>query len=126
MKNNGYIIHSIALQETWLSEPKTHLPSLENKIKGYNFMHEASRLSRHTGVAFYLMSDFSCDILHCPQGVSVMNTVEHRVIKVYTPDKNIVLCNVYRPPRNNYECFNTCNEMELVLDHIESNENTVV
>ena len=119
MKNKDYTIHCIALQETWLTEHNTHMPSLS--IDGYEFVNVPCKLSRHSGVAFYVISDYKLEVVNNQQTCS---TFEYLTIKVLTPNKNIILTNVYRPPKNNLANFN--DEMESLLDTTQTFDNVIV
>jgi len=117
MSDNGYIIHCLALQETWLNEQTLHLPSLH--INGYNFIYKPCRLSRHSGVAFYLLSEYKFDLI---SNTDVdYETFESLDIKVALPSTNIILSNTYRPPRNNQSLF--LSELEGHLDKIKQSGN---
>ena len=90
-KNKGYIIHIIALQETWLTDNNVHLSSL--KIDGYNFVFAPCSLSRHSGVAFYIHTDFAYNIVN---EVCDNTTFESLTINVQLSTENLVISNVYR------------------------------
>jgi len=119
LHDSGYTIHCIALQETWITESNLHIPSLN--INGYDLVHQPCRLSSHSGVAFYLDSNFSYQLTDHP---FLPDTFETLSIKVNLPNKSILLSNVYRPPRPNIEVFNR--EIEILLDVLKGYENIML
>jgi len=119
LSTKGYTIHVIAIQEHWLSDNNIHHTSLH--IEGYQFIYQPCILTNHSGVAFYLHSDFAHKRITCMQN---MTTFELITIQLQLPSYNLTICNVYRPPRDNYIEFN--NELGMLLENVKSSENLVL
>jgi len=116
MNDKGYTVHCIAIQETWLCENNVLLPHLE--IHGYNFVYSPCRISRHSGVAFYLLSQFSYEIV--PNNTE-FETFECITLKVSSSKDKFIISNIYRPPRDNLNVFNT--ELEMLLELTKHQDN---
>jgi len=86
---------AIILQETWLSngDITSHL-----NIPGYNLLSKGKVVSAHGGLAIYLDQDFSYkEIVFPDSDIFEFQAVE---ISKQQNSKKVILCNVYRPPRD--------------------------
>ena len=111
-------IEAICLQETWISDahPIAHL-----NIENYNFISKPCKASRHGGLAIYLKNDIKFDLININESPS--NIWEGQFIKIHVSDNtNLILGNIYRPPRDNienYQCF--IEEFENVIKSFDNN-----
>ena len=89
---------AICLQETWLKGPNPDT-SLYN-IPNYTAISLGATCSSHGGLTIYLHNSFQYRILDL---YTPSNIWEGQFIEIYGPNipKKIVLCNIYRPPRDN-------------------------
>ena len=78
-------------------------------------------LSRHSGVTFYIHTDFAYNIVN---EVCDNTTFESLTINVQLSTENIVISNVYRPPRDNYGLFN--DELDKYLNHLSPFESIIM
>jgi hypothetical protein len=104
LKADNCIFDAICVQETWLSDTMT---TQCLHIEGYTLINQPCLLTSRSGLAIYLFEEFAYNILDIPP--SETGTWEGQFIQVtYSPNKNIVLGNIYRPPRDiieNYQNF---------------------
>ena len=114
MNEKSFQFNVLCLQETWLNE--TSCFSLLD-IEDYNFI---PLFSAHGGLAFYLHKKYMFKKLP----IYVQSEVwEGLFIEIsgHTLNKNIIIGNIYRPPRDRNENYQTfINELTPILSGLES------
>ena len=117
MNEKSFQFDVLCLQETWLNE--TSCFSLLD-IEDYNFIPQSSLCSAHGGLAFYLHKKYMFKKLP----IYVQSEVwEGLFIEIsgHTLNKNIIIGNIYRPPRDRNENYQTfINELTPILSGLES------
>ena len=99
LRDLSFEFGAICLQECWLSETQelSHL-----YIEGYSCISQIGNIGRKGGLMIFLHNDYSYDVL-----VDVKDSTisEGQVIEIKSKNlkKNIILSNIYRPPRNSNE-----------------------
>jgi exonuclease III len=110
LENASCTLSAICLQETWLhNDSDTSLLQLDN----YNFISKVRSCSAHGGVAIYLHNKFEYRILDHSSRSNIWDGVfielhEKRNVRNFHNVKKLIICNIYRPPRNiieNYSAF---------------------
>ena len=108
----------ICLQETWLND--TH-PIAHLNIEHYNLISKPCKASRHGGLAIYLKNDIHYEVINVHESPS--NIWEGLFIKIHLSENtNLVLGNIYRPPKDNienYQCF--IEEFENITKSFDNN-----
>ena len=107
---------AICLQECWLSDTQdlSHL-----YIEGYTCISVIGNISRKGGLIIFLHNDYSYDIL-----VNVKDSTiwEGQVIEIRSKNlkRNIILSNIYRPPRNSNENISSfINELWSIISSFD-------
>ena len=99
LRDLSFEFGAICLQECWLSDTQdlSHL-----YIEGYTCISQIGNIGRKGGLIIFLHNDYSYDIL-----VNVKDSTiwEGQVIEIRSKNlkRNIILSNIYRPPRNSNE-----------------------
>ena len=101
--SKGIEFHAICLQECWVSNPD--ISTLQ--IKGYNCIVKKQTASKKGGLIIYLQEDYDYEIIDNKYDKEIW---ECQMIKVHgnNLNKNIILGNIYRPPKettNFHEIF---------------------
>ena len=111
LRMNNCQFQAICLQETWLG---SHHDTSTLEIDNYNLILKPHKASRHGGLAIYLEDSIQYEIIDIEE--SPTNVWEGLFIKVTLNDRKFVLGNVYRPPRDNLENYQSfTNEFENVI-----------
>ena len=117
MNDKSFQFDVLCLQETWLNENSCF--SLFD-FKDYNFVPQSSLCSAHDGLAFYLHKKYVFKKL--PINVQ-FEVWEDLFIEIsgHTINKNIIIGNIYRPPQDRNENYQTfINELTPILSGLES------
>lgn len=120
--------HAICLQETWLTDD-FDLSQLQ--LEGYNLISKGKVASRHGGVAIYLKDSFNYNILSYSSAAKIwdglfLEIVINESFSQTKTRKTIILGNIYRPPRDNVENYNTFTcEIEQILHSLQINNKDV-
>ena len=105
-RNSHVDISALCLQETWLSDTSdTSLLQLD----GYNLISRGKACSGHGGVAIYLRNEFTYDILEI-EGSDDYDALFISVKLNSSFNKQVIIGNIYRPPRCNIESINDFSE----------------
>ena len=117
MNEKSFQFDVLCLQETWLNETIS-FSSLD--IEDYNFIPQSSLCSAHGGLVFYLHKKYMLKKLP----IYIQSEVwEGLFIEISgrTLNKNIIIGNIYRPPRDRNENYKTfINELTPILSGLES------
>jgi len=119
----------ICLQETWLTDD--HNVSLF-QLDGYAFIHRARASSSHGGVAIYLRKDLEYKILPINGDQEIWDglfiEVSVNTNQTHNGRQNIVIGNIYRPPRENVENYVTFTSQieELLLTTFQSSKEVII
>ena len=129
LESSSCTLSSICLQETWLkNDSDTSLLQLEN----YNFISKGSSCSTHGGVAVYLHKKFDYQILdfHSHSGIWDGLFIELNIkqsINQTENTKKLIIGNIYRPPRNLVENYNTfINEITEITYDLQRRKGEIV
>jgi hypothetical protein len=112
---NGCSFDIICLQETWLKDGSdTSLLQLD----GYKSIYQCCKSTMHGGLAIYVKNDIKYEII--PLYPSPSNLWEGLFIKLtVTHNKLVTIGNIYRPPRNSIEEYQTfIDEIDDVMKHL--------
>jgi len=104
---NDIYFSAICLQETWLKD-ESDFSLLQ--IPGYSVIHKSSSCSLHGGVAIYLRDSFSYTELDLDESSEVWDGLFIKVEinnRSNRNSKRLVLGNIYRPPRDIIDNYNT-------------------
>ena len=126
--NSSCHIDALCLQETWLSDNSD--TSLFD-IDGYTLISKGKASSRHGGVAIYLSDNFCFKILPFESRsniwdglfIEIHETVDH----VIGNKKKLIIGNIYRPPRNrvdNYQTF--IEEINEIMSDLQRQRQEVI
>ena len=126
-QRNNISISAICLQETWLSD-QDDVSLLQ--LEGYTLISKGKSCSAHGGVAIYLHNRFKYSVISFPQS----NVWDGLAIKVNEDisrtgtitQKNIILGNIYRPPRQNVENIKTFSKEVVQLFNVLQHYKQVV
>lgn len=104
----------MALQETWLSN--NHDVSLF-QLDGYNLLYRPCSSSTHGGVAIYLRGNIEYKVLSISSNSNIWDGLfVEIIINNENVNRKVIIANIYRPPREtieNYETF--VNEIENII-----------
>jgi hypothetical protein len=118
--------HAICVQETWLNDT-SDLSLLQ--LDGYNFISKGKSASQHGGVGIYLKKHFKYKILTINSQANIWDGlfIEVDINEVGSlSSKSLVIGNLYRPPRENLENYNTfCQELEHILHQFQQTSKEV-
>ena len=122
LRETDFEFSAICLQECWINE--THLINLD--IDGYTCIQQPGNLGRKSGLVIYLNDKYRYDI-KCQYNKSL--TWEGQFIQIAgdTMNKNIILGNIYRPPResnDNYSDF--FEELKTMLSNYEHTNSELI
>ena len=120
-RNSGCEISAFCLQETWLGEDyDTSLLQIE----GYTLISQGKICSSHAGLAIYLNNKYNTFKVFDKSNIWESQFLE---ITYQTMTKTIILGNVYRPPKDineNYQTF--IDEFANKLVYLNNNRNEVI
>jgi hypothetical protein len=121
---NNITISAFCFQETWLSnECDTSLLQLEN----YNLITKGKACSAHGGVAIYLHKCFSYEIIQINEsphwdGLVISVNINSFMSNSHS-SKQIVIANMYRPPRSNVESIKMfSDEITQLFDNLQNSK----
>lgn len=123
LRDNNCTFSAIVLQETWLSDNSdTSLYNLDD----YNMISQGKICSNHSGLTIYLHKTFQYRHLNIVNNASDWDS---QFIEIYgnALPKNIIIGNIYRPPRehnSDHETF--LNEFAPVLSNLSNLNKEVV
>jgi hypothetical protein len=111
---SNYYFDIICLQETWIGD--NHDVSLF-QLADYTFLHKSSCCSTHGGVAIYLRQNLEYKILSLNGTDGIWDGLFIEVnLSNYSRKKNVVIGNIYRPPRDSIDNYNTfINDFDEIL-----------
>ena len=116
LRDLSFEFGAICLQECWLSDTQdlSHL-----YIEGYTCISQIGNIGRKGGLIIFLHNDYSYDIL-----VNVKDSTiwEGQVIEIRSKNlkRNIILSNIYRPPRNSNEnIYSFIDELRSIISSFE-------
>jgi hypothetical protein len=93
LKQNNIKLGAICLQETWLVEDADMTLF---QIPDYNCITQGKYCSAHGGLAIYLHHDYLYEKIILPEKSEIW---EGLIVKIINKNgKNILICNIYRPP----------------------------
>ena len=124
LKSNGYKFSAICLQETWLSsDSDTSL----FKIDGYKLTSQGKMCSSHGGLAIYINEKFNFSTIDLNINSQIW---EGQFIEIENieSNKSLILGNVYRPPNNTNNLYQSfTNEFIPILENLQrSNRETII
>ena len=124
LKSNGYKFSAICLQETWLSsDSDTSL----FKIDGYKLTSHGKMCSSHGGLAIYINEKFNFSTIDLNINSQIW---EGQFIEIENieSNKSLILGNVYRPPNNTNNLYQSfTNEFIPILENLQrSNRETII
>ena len=115
LKSNGYEFSAICLQETWLSsDSDTSL----FKIDGYKLTSQGKMCSSHGGLAIYINEKFNFSTIDLNINSQIW---EGQFIEIENieSNKSLILGNVYRPPNNTNNLYQSfTNEFIPILENL--------
>ena len=123
--SNGNKLSAICLQETWLTAD-SDCSLLQ--LPGYTLIHRGKSCSAHGGVAIYLDENFRYEISNIDSDTNIWDGM---LIKISTNqgnmDRKLILCNIYRPPRNTREDVKTfIKELDPILSSLRNYNNVFI
>ena len=122
-RNGGCEISAFCLQETWLGEDyDTSLLQIE----GYTLISQGKICSSHAGLAIYLNNKYKYKTVEVFEKSNIWES-QFLEITYQTMTKTIILGNVYRPPKDineNYQTF--IDEFANKLVYLNNNRNEVI
>ena len=128
-KNNNITVSAFCLQETWLSdESDTSLLQLED----YNLISKGKACSAHGGVAIYLHKSLNYEILQINEsqnwdGLAISVSVNSSSSNMNTSSKQVVIANIYRPPRSNVNSIKMfSDEIVQLFSRLQNFKNVVI
>jgi hypothetical protein len=125
-RRNNFEFSAICLQETWL-DGDADLSLFQ--IPGYTCLAKGTRCSPHGGLIIYLLNTYQYQICDLPIESESWEGLCIKIISNGKNDKNIYLCNLYRPPRNvltiDYMA-NYNNELNTVFSNIDKSKSDVI
>ena len=119
-KQNDLTINAFCLQETWLSDDSdTSLLQLED----YNLITKGKACSAHGGVGIYLHKSFDYEVLH----ITESENWDGIAISVNVNSKQVIIINIYRPPRSSVEAIKMfSDEITDLFDNFKNSKNVIV
>ena len=124
---NNLHFSAICIQETWL-KMDSDLSLLQ--VPGYNLIHKACSCSSHGGVAVYLKDCFNYNVLEATEVSEIYDGIFLKVNTTNTnsgSNKQLVIGNIYRPPRDNLDNYNTfIEQIDNMLSSFQQSNNEVV
>jgi hypothetical protein len=120
--------HAICLQETWLSDD-SDLSLLQ--LNGYKFISKGKSSSQHGGVGIYLKDYLKFTVITIDSRAKIWDGLFIEVdINEYVSSgskKSVIIGNIYRPPRDNLENYNTfLAEIEQILHNFQRTNKDVI
>ena len=119
-EQNGKIFHAITIQESWLDNST----SMNIDIEGYDSILQGKYCGNKGGLVTYIKSDFTAKKLDiCPKSDSweaLFVDIRHEETNF-----NLILGNIYKPPRDNNNNDNIdkfMKELNPVLDTLDSKQ----
>lgn len=123
LKDKNNYFSAICLQETWLHDESV-LSLLE--ITDYNLISQSFRCTTHGGLAIYLHKNYNHKNIQIAQYSDVWES-QFLEISGETLKGKLTLGNIYRPPRDNLQNYNTfINEFSNVLQQLQRSSNEVI
>ena len=112
------------MQETWLSsESDTSLFELH----GYNFVSVGKFCSAHSGLGIYISDDYNFKVMNMHEQSMLWDGMFVEISGQSLNDKKIMLGNIYRPPRNIIDDYNTFfSELVPILTQLNKSKTEVV
>ena len=123
LKSKGYEFDAICLQETWLSDDSDI--SLY-QIQGYNLISQGKICSEHGGLAIYVSTKLNFNVINMNINSQIW---EGQFIEISNmePNKLIIIGNVYRPPNNTNDIYQTfTNEFTPILENLQNKNREVI
>ena len=123
---SGCYFSVVCLQETWLSE--LHDTSLL-EIQGYNLVVRHSSCSVHGGVCYYIKKELIWKSIDINDNPAVWDGLFIEILSSNTCDiqKKIILGNIYRPPRDNVENYQTfINDLNMIFNKLQQTRAEVI
>ena len=123
LSSSGFYFSAICLQETWIKSNTFDTNIF--KIPNYNMYHVPARLSSHSGVALYIHESYNAKLLQH----DALNSCEGIYAEISGPGltKNLVLGNIYRPPRDTNEQIKYfINDLIKIINSINNNKNDII
>ena len=118
-KNANIEFNAICLQETWLGEDyDTSLLHMD----GYTLVSKGKKVSSHGGVAIYLKSNITYEILDIEGNSEIWDGIfiKVSVTNNFGKEKYLIIGNIYRPPRDNIQNLKTFNiELDEILTRLQ-------
>ena len=122
--SNCDYIDILILQETWLG---IHDDTSYLNIEGYNFFSQPSRISKHGGLAIYIKTNLTHKHITTVNSQSLIFESLFFEISLGKKHKKIIIGNIYRPPRDifdNYETFTT--ELTDIMGSFSNNNTNII
>jgi exonuclease III len=112
LRQSSCNIDAFCLQETWLNDDSL---TFNLQIEGFNLITRNSSCSAHGGVAIYLNDQYSYKSIPVSSRNNIWDGMFIEVENFSNTAKNVIIGNIYRPPRNNVinyrEFFDEMNEI---------------
>ena len=124
LKSNGYEFSAICLQETWLSsDSDTSL----FKIDGYNLTSQGKMCSSHGGLAICINEKFNFSTIDLNINSQIWEGQFIEIANIES-NKSLILGNVYRPPNNTNNLYQSfTNEFIPILENLQrANRETII
>ena len=102
LHNEGFDFDVICLQETWLEDK---IQGGFYDLPGYNAIHQGKTCSAHGGLSIYLKEHIRYNIINTESFTSWEN--QFIEIPGVGHNKKITIGNIYRPPRDRNEDYNS-------------------
>ena len=123
MKRKDYEFDVICLQETWLSDD---LDITLYQIQGYNLISQGKICSEHGGLAIYVSTKLNFDVINMNINSQIW---EGQFIEISNMETNklIIIGNVYRPPNNTNDIYQTfTTEFSAILENLQNKNCEVI
>jgi hypothetical protein len=123
--NSNCQISAICLQETWLTAG-SDLSLLQ--INGYNMISVGKSCSAHSGLAIYLKEHFDYRVVEYDLNTDIWDGQFLEIsVETYNDKAKIILCNVYRPPRQLNDIITSFkNDMISVMNKFRNFKNVII
>ena len=120
-KSNCYEFSAICLQETWLSSTSLF------KIRGYNLISQGKMCSSHGGLAIYISEQFKFSTTDLNINSQIWEGQFIEIANIES-NKSLILGNVYRPPKNTNNLYQSfTNEFIPILENLQrANRETII
>ena len=121
----GCSFSAICLQETWLAED-ADVSLLQ--LPGYNLISRGMSCSAHGGVAIYLKDNFNYKMYNTNVNSDIFDSLFIEIdLDECGTNRTLVLGNIYRPPRELVENYNTfIDQIDSILHNFQSKSNVAI